>query len=176
MTTPKTPRRLLVWLEDAQIAIDEGRFEDAERALANVRRKRADLPELALVEGDLAAARGDVDGAIERYREAAERDPEWPAPRLSEAWTELDRDDAEAALAIAEDVIEVFGEDPEARAEALLVAASAHLAEEDDEEARRCLEEVESIEIDDPELLHELGRAWHELGDLEREESAYRAI
>src|SRR5690606_11103922 len=132
VTTSKTPRRLLVWLEDAELAIDEGRLEDAERALANVRRKRADLPELALVEGDLAAARGDVDGAIERYREAAERDPEWAAPLLSAAWTELERDDADAALELAEEVLEAFGEDdPEARAEALLVAACAYLAEED---------------------------------------------
>lgn len=175
-STERTPRRILVWLEDAELAVHEGRFDDAERSLSDVRRKRPDLPELALVEGDLAAARGDVDLAIERYREAAARDPEWAAPRIEAAWVELERDDAEAAMELAREVVDGFPDDPDARAEALFVLGSAHLAEEDDAEAKRCFEQVEALGPDDPELLYDLGRAWYELGEPEREEKAYRAV
>lgn len=175
-SSERTPRRILVWLEDAEVAIEEGRLEEAERALANVRRKRPDLPELAFVEGDLALAKGDVDRAIERYGDAAARDPEWPEPRIAMGWAELERDDVEAASEIAEEALEAWGEDPAVAVEALLLAAAARLADEDLEGAAARLSEVVALEPDDPELLFELAEGWHAVGRPDREEEAYRAV
>ncbi len=175
-SSERTPRRILVWLEDAEVAIEEGRLEEAARALANVRRKRPDLPELAFVEGDLALAEGDVDRAIERYGEAAARDPEWPEARIAMGWAELEQGDVEAASEIADDAVERWGDDPVVAAEALMLAASARLADEDLEGAAARLSEVEALEPSDPELLFDLAEGWHALGRPDHEEKAYRAI
>ncbi len=155
--------------------MSEGALDDADRLLSEVERVAPSAPELWLTKGELAALRGDLDGAMESFDKAAELDLDWPAPIVAAAWIELDEnDDPETALALAEDVLEAFADDPIVP-QALMIAACAHLAIEQPEEARARLEELSSHTLDEPELLCDLGEAWEELDELPKAKAAFEA-
>ena len=59
----------------ASVLSDAGQFEEAEEYLARLAAIDGDNPLEAEVRGDIARARGDVDGAKDWYIEASERDP-----------------------------------------------------------------------------------------------------
>jgi tetratricopeptide (TPR) repeat protein len=97
----REPDLAAAYLNRAAIARVEGRFEPARADLERARALEPGLPEVALEEGYLAAARGDWNGAIERYRAVlAARPNHVPALiALAQAYRELGRD-AEAAQAL----------------------------------------------------------------------------
>lgn len=59
----------------ASVLIDEGRLDEAGEYLTRLAAVDRDNPLEAEVQGDLARARGDIDGAKEWYIKASERDP-----------------------------------------------------------------------------------------------------
>lgn len=171
----RTPQRILDAVDRALDLVDAGQLEEAEAIVRRAMKKAPDAPEIQYALGEIASARGQVDEAIARFLDAADRDPEWPMPLLAAGREELESEDAERALEIADEVLETWPDDPEARAQALLLRAHAYL---DLDDVRAATEALAAIEIDgtDRDLALDVAAAFCDAGEHGREESVLRTI
>jgi predicted Zn-dependent protease with MMP-like domain/cytochrome c-type biogenesis protein CcmH/NrfG len=157
--------------------LESGDFEGAEETLGKARRDDPDDPEVLCLAGAIAAARGEVDDALEILARAAAADPEYAHPLLQAGELELySRGDAAAACRLAERALAVAQGDEEI-ADALLLRAEAELEDEDDGErlARATMHAVDRLDLGDPVLLTRAGQMYLALEDMRRAERAFLA-
>jgi predicted Zn-dependent protease with MMP-like domain/Flp pilus assembly protein TadD len=132
-------------------------------------------PEALTLLGAVYSAEGDDDGAIEMYRRAMKVDPEYVAPMLYAAelliWPNEDFDEA---LKLVDLALE-HADEEEDYLDALLLKAEALLAMGgNDDAAAETLEELPPTQLPDPSFHNRAGRAFLDLGDLERAEDNFQ--
>lgn len=170
-----TPPRIVESLERALALIDEHKLDEASELIEKAKTRAPDAPETLFALGTLASARGDIDEAIARFLDAADADPEWPSPLLAAGWEELERDDAERSLQIAEEVLEAWPNDVEARTDAMLMRAEAHLDLDDLAAARVAIEAIDIAKAE-ADTLFDVALLWCAVGEHGREEGVLRGL
>jgi len=170
-----TPPKVLESIDRAMSLIDEGELDEASKLIERAKKSAPNAPETLYALGALASARDDVDEAIARFLDAADADPEWPIPLLAAGWEELERDDAERALEIAEEVLEAWPKDDVARTDAMLMRAEAHLDLEDLGAAREAIEAIDTSSAD-RDVHMDVATLWCAVGEHGREEGLLRAV
>jgi predicted Zn-dependent protease with MMP-like domain/Tfp pilus assembly protein PilF len=150
-------------------ALDEGDPEGAAKLLEQARKIDKTAAAVRLLEAAIADADGEPDRAIAIYDQLAVAHPDDPLPHLHAASTHLySREDAAAAVAAVDRAIALIEDDDEL-VDAILVKTRALSAMGEDHlpAARALLRELDSSNIDDPELIATLGETALEVGDTE---------
>lgn len=167
--------KILETLDRAIALLDEGALDEAKALIEQAKKSAPDAPETLYALGMLASAQDDVDEAIARFLDAADANPEWAAPLLAAGWEEFERDDAERALEIAEEVLEAWPDDEEARLDAMLMRAEAHVDLENWAAAREAIEAID-ISSADRDTLMDVASLWCGVDEHGREEGVLRAL
>ena len=155
--------------------LDRGDLSGARRAAEAAAGHAPAAPELLTLQGAIAAAEGDTEAALERFRAAADADPDHPSPLLQSAELHLySLDDPEQARDLAEQALDL-AEEPEERADAALLLAECELAADRDEQAAAALAALDGLEHDDASLHLRAGQAWLDLSRLDEAERGFRA-
>jgi predicted Zn-dependent protease with MMP-like domain/Tfp pilus assembly protein PilF len=159
--------------------LEGGDLTGAEAALRKAERSDASSAEVLCLAGAVAAARGEVDEALELLGRAAEADPDYAHPLLQAAELELySRGDPDRAISLAERAIDL-AEGDEERADALILRAEAELELEDPDAgadaAAASMIQVEDLEVTDPVLLTRAGKIYLSLEDDEAAERVFLA-
>ncbi|WP_168210514.1 tetratricopeptide repeat protein [Persicimonas caeni] len=124
------------------------------------------LPEIHTLLGRVNEAVENRQRALECYRNALHLDARRPQAHLGAGRILLERGDAETAREHFQGVLEMGGDDPTMRREALVGFAKANLAGGDLAGARRLIDEVlQEQDKPSPEALHLLGQVALESGD-----------
>lgn len=162
-------------IDEAWDRLEDGEVDAAEAACARAELKKGDAGELLLLRGAIAAARDEVDRALELLGAASARLPEDARPLLQSAELHLyAKDDPAAAIEACAAALEIAGDDDEL-ADAYLLKAEAELAAEDDDAARASLAELDGVDLGDAQLWTRLGQLCFALEDDEGAERAFRA-
>ena len=155
--------------------LERGDLAGAQLAADSVAAHASAAPELMTLRGAIAAAAGDVEEALQWFREAADADPDYCSPLLQSAELQLySMDDPEAAADLARRAQEL-AEEPDERADAALLVAECALALDRDDEALAALAELEDLDHDDAALHCRAGQAFLDLSRLDEAERSYRA-
>lgn len=159
--------------------LEAGDLPGAEASLRAAERRDPGSSDVLCLAGAVAAARGEVDAALELLERAAEADPDDAHPLLQAGELELySRGDPAAAIALAERALPLTEED-EDRADVLLLRAEAELEVEDQEAgaeaALATMEQVAALDVRDPVLLTRAGQVYLELDDGDEAERVFLA-
>jgi predicted Zn-dependent protease with MMP-like domain len=148
--------RMLQDVERGFIALEEGRFEEAESALERARRVDRKHPDVILLAAAIADANGDTETALAQYRALIELRPDDPMPRICVARITLrDLGDPDGALDLLDDAFD-FIDDESDLVEAVLIKTEALIVRGDLAAARETLSELASSVIDDGEIALDL--------------------
>ncbi len=133
-----------------------------------------DAPEALTLLGAIAVAEGDEAEALEHYRKAIAADPEYVSPMLYAAELLLGPEgDADEALALIEDALEL-SEDEDEYLDALLLKAEALIfVGGRDDEARETLDELPPVQFPDVSYDLRAARCYLDLDLPEQAESHY---
>lgn len=143
-------------VERGFLALEEGRFDEAQAALDRARRVDRKHPDVVLLGAAVADAFGDGDDALAQYRTLVELRPDDPMPRICIARLELRHGgDPDAALDTLDDAFD-FIDDEADLIEAIFIKTEALLARDEPVAARETLAELSSSVIDDADLALEL--------------------
>lgn len=183
-------RRIADEIERGWALLDEGDLDGAREAHGQARRRAEnarqksgrepeEAAELWALGGAIAEHDGDVDAAMEAYREAHARDAEEPRYLLWAAELALSALDApDTAVELCNKALDV-AEDDEDLVHALLLKAEALIGSEHgdgaEDEAREMLEELAGCTIEDPDVWCRAGDIYLALGDFAAAERAYEA-
>ncbi|HKE26138.1 MAG TPA: tetratricopeptide repeat protein [Bryobacteraceae bacterium] len=105
-------------LARAQVWLDEGKPENLDPAIVELKTQLANRPQDSELQFQLGSAlrrKGDQDGAQREWSAAAARSPNYLAPRLTLIQLALERGNSQAALQKAEEMIAIAPRNPEAR-------------------------------------------------------------
>lgn len=125
-------------------------------------------PEVHNLMGFALALDGEADDALDHYRQAITLDETYFEAMLNAAevlMTPLA--DWEGALAQIEEALD-YAETAEEVADCILLKVDALMARGDAEEAKRAMKMLPDGPFDSPSYLFLVGRAWYELGDVEK--------
>ncbi len=125
-------------------------------------------PEVHNLMGFALALEGEAEEALEHYRQAVALDETYFEAMLNAAellMTPLG--DWDAAIQQIEEALD-YAETNEEVADCILLKVDAMMAKGDAEEARRAMKMLPDGPFDAPTYLFLMGRAWYELGDVER--------
>jgi predicted Zn-dependent protease with MMP-like domain len=155
--------------------LEAGEIDKAEAACARADLKADEPEEILLCRAAIAAARDEVEQALELLDEAADALPDDPRPLLQAAELELHgREDAAAAIALCERALDV-ADGEEELADALLLKAEAELSAEDDVAARASLAELDGVDLGDASLWVRAGQLHFAIESDAAAERAFRA-
>jgi predicted Zn-dependent protease with MMP-like domain/thioredoxin-like negative regulator of GroEL len=148
--------RLEADLERGFAALEEGKLDVAASILDRCRRIDRKHPDVLLLGGRVAEARGEPEEAMAQYAALAAQTPDDPMPMICMAHIELHhREDPDAALDHLEKAFDFIDEEAEL-IEAIFLKTEALLAREDLEEARATLGELAASVIEDGDLALDL--------------------
>jgi Flp pilus assembly protein TadD len=146
---------------------------DLRGARASARRAlelNKESPEAYNLLGYAAAQEGEADEALEHYRQAMALDDGYIDPMLNAAEVLIHPlHEYDEAVLLCDEVLD-FAEGREETSEALLLKFDALLAKGEEGSARLALEALPEGPVEGPVLPFLVGRAWYELGDVERAE------
>jgi tetratricopeptide (TPR) repeat protein len=130
----------------------------------------AESPEVQNLLGYVLAADGRPEEALEHYRQAIELDESFVEAMLNAAEVMLfPLRDWDGAIQMVENALEWIEDDAEL-ADALLLQVDAYLGKGAREEAEAVLRRVPAGPFEDPGIEVALGRAWFELGRVDKAE------
>ncbi len=125
-------------------------------------------PEVHNLMGFAAALEGDADLALEHYRQAIALDETYFEAMLNAAEVLISPlSDFDGALAQIEEALD-YAETDEEVADCILLKVDALTAKGDYEEAKRAMKMLPDGPFDGPTYLFLIGRAWYELGQLDK--------
>ncbi|MBI5512680.1 MAG: tetratricopeptide repeat protein [Deltaproteobacteria bacterium] len=129
-----------------------------------------DSPEAHNLLGYTAAQEGDPEEALEHYRQAMALDDGYIDPMLNAAEVLIHPlHEYDEAVSLCDEVLD-FAEGREEICEALLLKFDALLAKGEEDGARATLEALPDGPVEGPVFPFLIGRAWYELGEVERAE------
>ena len=141
-----------------------GAIECAKRALE----LDPQSPEVHNLMGYASALDGDAEEALEHYRQAITLDETYFEAMLNAAEVLIvPLGDYDAAVAQIEEALD-YAETDEEIADCLLLKVDAFTAKGDYEEAKRAMKMLPEGPFDAPSYLFLIGRAWYELGQLDK--------
>jgi tetratricopeptide (TPR) repeat protein len=174
MSSEKTDQ-LSAHLDRAWDLVSRGDLSGALRSAEKSLELDGDSPEVHNLLGYVAAQEGRGEEAIEHYERAIELDESFVEAMLNAAECCIHPlGDWDAAIAYLEAALEWIVEDEEL-ADALLLEVEAYLGKKDLDGARGVLARVPAGPFENPGLSFALGRAHHDLGDLDRAKLALEA-
>jgi len=142
--------RLTADLERGFTALEAGDFDAASQALERARtidRRHPDVLQLGAI---VAESTGDMEAALDLYKQLSAARPDDPMPRICTARLELEAlGDPDAALETLDGAFD-FIDDEDDLIEAITVKAEAFLAKDELPAAREALSELASSVIEDP--------------------------
>jgi predicted Zn-dependent protease with MMP-like domain len=148
--------RMQADLERGFEALEEGRLEDAAKALERCKRIDRKNPDVVTLAAAYADAAGDPVEALVQYRALSELHPDDPMPRICIARIQLkDENDPDAALDTLEAVFEFIDEEADL-IEAIYVKTEALVTRGEPVAARAALAELTTSVLDDPDLALDL--------------------
>ena len=148
--------RMQADLERGFEALEEGRLEDAAKALERCKRIDRTNPDVVTLAAAYADAAGDTAEALAQYRALSELHPDDPMPRICIARIQLkDENDPDAALDTLEAVFDFIDEEADL-IEAIYVKTEALIARGEPVAARTALAELATSVLDDPDLALDL--------------------
>jgi tetratricopeptide (TPR) repeat protein len=125
-------------------------------------------PEVHNLMGFAAALEGDADDALDHYRQAIALDETYFEAMLNAAEVMIaPLADLEGAIAQIEEALD-YAETDEEVADCILLKVDAFTAKGDYEEAKRAMKMLPEGPFDGPNYLFLIGRAWYELGQLDK--------
>jgi tetratricopeptide (TPR) repeat protein len=125
-------------------------------------------PEVHNLMGFAAALEGDADEALECYRQAIALDETYFEAMLNAAEIMIaPLADYDGAIAQIEEALD-YAESNEEIADCILLKVDAFTAKGDYEEAKRSMKMLPEGPFDAPSYLFLIGRAWYELGQLDK--------
>jgi tetratricopeptide (TPR) repeat protein len=125
-------------------------------------------PEVHNLMGFAAALEGDPDGALEHYRQAISLDETYFEAMLNAAEVMIaPLGDFDGAIGQIEEALD-YAETDEEVADCILLKVDALMAKTDYEEAKRAMKMLPEGPFDGPSYLFLIGRAWYELGQLDK--------
>jgi tetratricopeptide (TPR) repeat protein len=125
-------------------------------------------PEVHNLMGFAAALEGDADDALDHYRQAIALDETYFEAMLNAAEVMITPlADLEGAIAQIEEALD-YAETDEEVADCILLKVDAFTAKGDYEEAKRAMKMLPEGPFDGPNYLFLIGRAWYELGQLDK--------
>jgi tetratricopeptide (TPR) repeat protein len=125
-------------------------------------------PEVHNLMGFAAALDGEAEDALEHYRQAIALDETYFEAMLNAAEVLiLPLGDYDGAISQIEDALD-FAETDEELADCILLKVDALMAKSDYEEAKRAMKMLPDGPFDGPNYLFLIGRAWYELGQLDK--------
>jgi tetratricopeptide (TPR) repeat protein len=125
-------------------------------------------PEVHNLMGFAAALEGDADEALECYRQAIALDETYFEAMLNAAEIMIaPLADYDGAIAQIEEALD-YAESNEEMADCILLKVDAFTAKGDYEEAKRSMKMLPDGPFDAPSYLFLIGRAWYELGQLDK--------
>lgn len=148
--------RMQADLERGFEALEEGRLEDAAKALERCKRIDRKHPDVITLAAAYADAAGDSAEALVQYRALSALNPDDPMPRICIARIQLkDENDPDAALDTLEAVFDFIDEEADL-IEAIYVKTEALVARGEPAAARAALGELATSVLDDPDLALDL--------------------
>ncbi len=147
----------------------KGDLRGAKASARRVLELEADSADALNLLGQVAAHEGDVDEALERYRQAMALDDGYIDPMLNAAEVLLyPLQEFEEAIGLCDEVLEFVEEDDE-RTEALLLKFDAmHARGDAPPELRAVLDALPAGPFENPHQSFLAARAWFEVGEVER--------
>ncbi len=143
-------------VERGFVALEEGRFDDAESALERARRVDRKHPDVVLLGAAVADSSGDSEDALAQYRTLIDLRPDDPMPRICVARITLrDFGDPDAALDMLDDAFD-FIDDEADLIEAILIKTEALIVRGELAAARETLGELATSVLDDAEVALDL--------------------
>jgi tetratricopeptide (TPR) repeat protein len=125
-------------------------------------------PEVHNLMGFAAALDGDAEEALEHYRQAISLDDTYFEAMLNAAEVMIaPLGDYDGAIAQLEEALD-YAETDEEMADCILLKVDAFMAKGDHEEAKRAMKMLPEGPFDGPTYLFLIGRAWYELGQLDK--------
>jgi tetratricopeptide (TPR) repeat protein len=125
-------------------------------------------PEVHNLMGFAAALEGNADEALEHYRQAITLDETYFEAMLNAAEVMISPlSDFDGAVAQIEEALD-YAETDEEIADCILLKVDALMAKTDYEEAKRAMKMLPDGPFDGPSYLFLIGRAWYELGQLDK--------
>ncbi len=125
-------------------------------------------PEVHNLMGFSLALEGEADEALEHYRQAIALDETYFEAMLNAAEILLSPlGDWDGAIAQIEDALD-YAETSEEVADCVLLKVDALMAKGDSEEAKKAMKMLPDGPFDGPTYLFLVGRAWYELGDIDK--------
>jgi len=125
-------------------------------------------PEVHNLMGFASALEGDAEEALEHYRQAIALDDTYFEAMLNAAEVMIaPLSDYEGAIAQLEEALD-YAETDEEIADCILLKVDAFMAKGDYEEAKRAMKMLPEGPFDAPTYLFLIGRAWYELGQLDK--------
>jgi len=125
-------------------------------------------PEVHNLMGYAAALDGEPEDALEHYRQAIALDETYFEAMLNAAEVMIaPLGDLDGAITQIEEALD-FAESDEEIADCLLLKVDALMAKADYEEAKRAMKMLPDGPFSGPSYLFLIGRAWYELGELEK--------
>jgi tetratricopeptide (TPR) repeat protein len=125
-------------------------------------------PEVHNLMGFAAALEGDADDALDHYRQAIALDETYFEAMLNAAEVMIAPiGDYEGAIGQIEEALD-YAETDEEIADCILLKVDAFTAKGDYEEAKRAMKMLPEGPFDGPNYLFLIGRAWYELGQLDK--------
>lgn len=166
-------------IEQGWALLDAGDLPGAEARLHAAQKRDPDDAEVLCLAGAIAAARGEVDAALELLARATAADPDNFHALLQAGELELySRSNAEAAIALAERALPLAEADDDV-ADALLLRAEAELGRPDveagAEAALAAMDQLEELTVTDAVLFTRAGQIYLELDDDDQAERAFLA-
>jgi predicted Zn-dependent protease with MMP-like domain/Flp pilus assembly protein TadD len=157
-------------------ALQENDHEAARISARAALKDQPSSPEATTLLGACAAADGDIEEAMARFREAMTADPEYVAPRLYLAELHLDageEDDLEEALQLTDEALDL-AEEEEDYLDALLLKTEALLALDRPDEAKESLDELPQVTLPEATYHMRAARCCLDLDLLDQAEAHYR--
>jgi tetratricopeptide (TPR) repeat protein len=125
-------------------------------------------PEVHNLLGFAAALDGEAEEALEHYRQAIALDETYFEAMLNAAEVMISPlADFDGAIGQIEEALD-YAETDEEIADCILLKVDAHMAKTDYEEAKRAMKMLPDGPFDGPSYLFLIGRAWYELGQLDK--------
>lgn len=161
--------RLSAHLDRGWDLLDQGDFRGAKTSARRALALSKSSPEATNLLGRATLMEGDLDAALELFRSAFALDDGYVDAFLNAAEVLISRGELDEALSLCDEVLE-FAEHPDDRADAVLLQVDALLDRGEPDAARRAMSRLPEDPLEAPHFSFLIGRAWLDLGDLDRAE------
>lgn len=161
--------RLSAHLDRGWDLLDQGDFRGAKASARRALAVSKNSPEATNLLGKATLQEGDLDGALELFRQAIALDDGYVDAFVNAAEVHLARGELDEVVSICDEVLE-FAEHPDDIADAVLLLVDVHLDRGELDEARRAMSRLPEEPLESPHFAFLLGRAWLDLGDVDRAE------